>query len=195
MSSMKQFIVVVVIAVLASSAIAAGLTIIIPGPEGPEGPKGDAGPQGPAGATGATGATGPAGATGATGPTGATGAKGDTGDTGPQGELGPPGILSPDYDSGWLTIPDTSAGADILTVEHNLGTQDIFVYMIGKDQWGSTHQGAYGGRIDVADRDVGAYWITTDGNTIDVWRRESDQTWGSPRWQEVRLCIWRLPEP
>jgi len=85
---MTQFIAIVVIAVLASSAIAAGISIMIPGPEGPEGPKGDSGPQGLKGDTGDTGATGPAGATGATGPTGATGATGATGSTGPQGERG-----------------------------------------------------------------------------------------------------------
>ncbi len=91
MASTTQFIVVVVIAVLASSAIAAGISIMIPGAEGPEGPRGEQGPQGEQGEQGETGATGPAGAAGATGATGATGAKGDkgdTGDTGPQGERG-----------------------------------------------------------------------------------------------------------
>ena len=97
MSSMAQFIAVVVIAVLVSSAIAVGVSIMMPGPEGPQGPQGDTGPQGPKGDTGDTGATGPAGATGSTGPTGATGA------TGPQGE---PGIgFEP---TGFISIPGSA---------------------------------------------------------------------------------------
>jgi hypothetical protein len=94
MASMTQFIAIVVIAVLASSAIAAGISMVIPGPEGPEGPQGEQGIQGETGEQGETGATGPAGATGATGPTGprgadgADGADGATGPEGPQGERG-----------------------------------------------------------------------------------------------------------
>jgi hypothetical protein len=84
-----KLIAVVVIAVIAASAISIGAsTMLAVGPAGPEGPQGETGSQG---AKGDTGDTGPAGATGATGETGATGAKGDkgdTGDTGPQGEQG-----------------------------------------------------------------------------------------------------------
>jgi hypothetical protein len=76
MASITQFIVVVVIAVLVSSAVAAAISIMIPGPEGPQGEKGE------------TGATGPA------GDTGATGAKGDKGDTGTTGPQGPPGVTA-----------------------------------------------------------------------------------------------------
>jgi hypothetical protein len=102
---MTQFIAVVVIAVLVSSAIAAGISIMIPGPEGPEGPKG------PTGATGATGPAGPTGANGATGATGATGAKGDKGDTGPQGEQGLAGPMFPfssTYNSAFTTTTSTA---------------------------------------------------------------------------------------
>jgi hypothetical protein len=94
MSSITQFIATVVIAVLVSSAVAAGISIMIPGPEGPQGPQGEQGdigfkgPQGDTGATGATGATGPQGPKGDKGDTGATGA---TGATGPQG---PPGVTA-----------------------------------------------------------------------------------------------------
>ena len=49
MASMTQFIAVVVIAVLVSSAVAAGISMVIPGPEGPEGPPGPEGPEGPPG--------------------------------------------------------------------------------------------------------------------------------------------------
>jgi hypothetical protein len=93
MASMTQFIAVIVISILASSAIAVGAsTMLIAGPEGPQGEQGEQGPQGPKGDTGETGDTGPAGPAGPTGATGAKGDKGDTGDTGPQGEQGIQGI-------------------------------------------------------------------------------------------------------
>jgi len=85
---MTQFIAVVVIAVLVSSVAAAGVSMMIPGPEGPEGPQGDTGATGAKGDTGDTGPQGPAGAIGPTGPQGPAGAIGPTGDTGPQGERG-----------------------------------------------------------------------------------------------------------
>ena len=88
MASTTQFVAVFVIAVLVSSAVAAGISMVIPGPEGPQGPQGEQGPPGSQGDQGDTGATGPQGATGSTGATGPEGDKGDTGDTGPQGERG-----------------------------------------------------------------------------------------------------------
>jgi len=84
--SMGKLIAVLLIAILASSAISIGASVMLAaGPQGPEGPQGE---------QGETGATGPRGTTGPAGPTGATGPKGDTGDTGlqgPQGEIGPQG--------------------------------------------------------------------------------------------------------
>jgi hypothetical protein len=96
--SMGKLASLLIIAILASSAIAAGAsTMLAVGPAGPEGEQGETGPQGP---KGDTGDTGPQGAVGATGPIGATGAKGDTGNTGPQGE---PGIgFEP---TGYISIP------------------------------------------------------------------------------------------
>ena len=44
MVSMTQLIAIIVVAILASSAVAAGISIMIPGPEGPEGPQGEQGP-------------------------------------------------------------------------------------------------------------------------------------------------------
>ena len=52
MAPMTQFIAVVVIAVLVSSAVAAGVSMVIPGPEGPEGPQGEQGIQGEQGERG-----------------------------------------------------------------------------------------------------------------------------------------------
>ncbi len=127
MASMSQFIAVVVIAVLISTVVAAGVSMIIPGQEGPEGPQGDTGPQGPAGATGDTGPQGPAGATGDTGPQGPAGA---TGDTGPQGE---PGIgFEP---TGYVSIPaaafveyDSDDDSTIGLVLRNWGTTEALFW-------------------------------------------------------------------
>jgi hypothetical protein len=97
--TMGKLIAVIVIAILASSAVAVGAsTMLAVGPQGPQGEQGEQGeqgPQGPKGDTGDTGPQGPAGATGDTGATGATGAKGDKGDTGDTGPQGPQGIQGP----------------------------------------------------------------------------------------------------
>jgi hypothetical protein len=83
--TMGKLIAVIVIAILASSAIAVGAsTMLAVGPQGEMGPQGYDGSQGIQGEQGPQGETGPA---GPAGPTGATGAKG-----GIQGEQGPQGI-------------------------------------------------------------------------------------------------------
>jgi len=99
--TMGKLIAVIVIAILASSAIAIGAsTMLAVGPEGPEGPQGDTGPQGPTGPEGEQGETGATGPRGATGPAGPTGPKGDTGDTGSQGPTGATGPQGPQGDTG-----------------------------------------------------------------------------------------------
>jgi hypothetical protein len=92
MASMTQFIAVIVIAILASSAIAVGAsTMLAVGPAGPQGEQGETGPQGPKGETGdigPQGTAGPQGETGLQGPPGEPGGTGPQGDEGPQGERG-----------------------------------------------------------------------------------------------------------
>jgi hypothetical protein len=83
--TMGKLIAGIVIAILVSSAVAAGISMMIPGPEGPEGPQGEQGPQGTQGEQGETGDTGPQGPAGPTGSTGLTGATGATGQQGPRG--------------------------------------------------------------------------------------------------------------
>ena len=122
---------------------------------------------------------------------GVDGAQGPVGPAGPQGEQGLSGILSPDFDSGWVTIPDISSGADIVHIEHNLGTNELFVYMIGKDNFGITHQQDLGGNV-WAGHEVGAWWAAGGENVISVWRAAEDDPWGS--WREVRVLLWILPE-
>jgi hypothetical protein len=63
--TMGKFIVGIVIAILASSAVSVGVSTMLvtgpQGPEGPQGPKGDTGPQGPEGPQGEIGPEGPEG--------------------------------------------------------------------------------------------------------------------------------------
>ena len=81
--SISKFIAGIVIAILATSVISVGASMMLAvGSAEPEGPQGDTGPQGPKGDTGDVGASGPTGAIGSTGATGTTGAQG------PQGERG-----------------------------------------------------------------------------------------------------------
>ena len=109
-----KFVAGLVIAILASSAIAAAIStqLLIAGPQGPQG------------------ATGPAGPTGATGATGASGATGATGATGPQGLPGPQGPYLPDYDSGWVNL--TSNSGKYFTITHNLNSVDMIIDIRGK---------------------------------------------------------------
>ena len=97
MVSMTHVIAGIVIAILVSSAVAAGVSIMVPGPEGPEGPQGEQGPQGLQGEQGEEGETGPQGATGATGPRGSTGPAGADGAVGPEGPQGERGFGVPQY--------------------------------------------------------------------------------------------------
>ena len=133
--------------------------------EGPEGPQGETGPQGPAGPQGETGPQGPA---------------------GPQGPQGPAGSFpNPDYDSGWVTTTDAGA-----TINHNLGTKELFVYMIGKTG-DKIHQLDFGTDMIITEGDLfeyGAYWETDGENTILIWRGVDDSFW-----VEVRVLIWKLP--
>jgi hypothetical protein len=87
--SMGKIVALIVIAILASSAISIGASTLLA--VGPRGPQGEQGAQGPQGLKGDTGDTGPQGPIGATGPQGEKGDKGDTGETGATGPEGPPG--------------------------------------------------------------------------------------------------------
>jgi hypothetical protein len=125
--TMGKLIAVIVIAILASSAIAVGAsTILAVGPRGPEGPQGEQGPQGP---KGDTGDVGPAGLTGATGPQGPAGPQGETGATGPQGPVGPqgpPGAFNSTYSVSTVTttslsfvdIPGMSVSISLANTSH-----------------------------------------------------------------------------
>lgn len=138
-------------------------------------------------------ATGPQGPEGAQGPQGVQGVQGVQGLQGETGPPGPAGILSPDYDSGWELVD----GRIVVEFEHNLGTSDVFVYVLAKwyrDWEGSggpmVHQFFYGGDTYLdTGQTQGFYWdcYTENPNMIQV------SQYGG-RADELRVLIWRLPE-
>ena len=95
---------------------------------------------------------------------------------------------APDYDSGWTGI--SPSFAHVFT--HNLGTADILVYLVGRDDTVMT-QHAYGGLIVATGGQMfryGVFWIAEDEDTIRVERYIDDAVW-----EEVRVLIWELPPP
>ena len=163
--SRTTFIVGLVVAILVSSALST--VIATQWAVGPQGPKGDKGD---------------------------TGLRGPQGQQGEQGLQGPVGILNPDYDSGWVTTD----GRIVVEFNHNLGTSDIFVYVLAKwyrDWPGSggpmVHQFYYGGdSYGDPEQTQGFYWdcYTENPNMIQV------SQYGG-RADELRVLIWKLPEP
>jgi len=130
--------------------------------EGPLGPQGEQGPQG---------------------------VQGPQGEQGPQGVQGPQGIPggfgAPDYDSGWLPI---SPGG-WLDLTHNLGTTELFVYMIGKSHFTENIHQMYLGLETYYNpglEERGAWWLVNDWNEIRVIRGAED----SGTWANVRVYIW-----
>ena len=166
--SRTTFITGLIIAILASSLISV-LAVTQSGlATGPKGDKGDAG---------------------------TTGAQGQQGSQGIQGVQGPAGILSPDYDSGWVLREDRL----VVDFTHNLGTSDVFVYVFAKwyRNWTGSggpmvHQFFYGGDRwgTMQGEQDGFYWAgyTENNNTISVQMLAL-----YPSIDELRVLIWRLP--
>ncbi len=101
-----------------------------------------------------------------------------------EGQSPPQGFMTaPAYDSGWQAI---TAGT-YLTLTHNLGTKELFVYMVGKDTTGTIGTMFYGSDLeDGLWR--GAYFRINAENTIDIRRLADDAVW-----VEVRVYIWVIP--
>lgn len=156
------FVVGMVIAIMASILLS---SVIASQLLGLQGSKGDTGDTGEKGETGATGARGEIGATGAT---------------------GPPGFGTPDYDSGWSNI----AAGEQLTLFHDLGTTEVYVYVIGKTEAGLIHQLDYGwihgGGVEY--NKFGLAWYGLDTEVIKAWRAAQDENW-----VQVRVMIWKIP--
>jgi hypothetical protein len=123
------------------------------------GPHGEQGPIGP------TGATGPQGSQGDAGPTGPQGPQGAVGPEGPQGLSG--GFGAPDYDSGWINITLLSF------VSHNLGTQDVLVYLLAKNEDGAIINQAHS-------------FLIFDDNTVEIIRAPDNP------YSSFRALIWAI---
>jgi len=112
------------------------------------------------------------------------------------------GFTSPDYDSYWITIDQGGS----VEVNHNLGTTNLLVYLIGEYDDNYTHQYAYGGNeeryieyeiipgefyYNAVERygTLGAWWRTDGQDKIIVSRPGHDD-----HWHEFRVLIWRLPD-
>jgi hypothetical protein len=95
------------------------------------------------------------------------------------------GLGKPDFDSDWNNI---TAGQQI-TFNHNLGTTNVLVYMIGNDTSGTLyiHQIKYGGDTSVLT-EYGARWQELTSTSITVIRAPSD-----PNWNYIRVMIWKIP--
>ena len=111
------------------------------------------------------------------------------------------GFNTPDFDSGWVDIEQGGT----VEVNHNLGTRNLFVYLIGarthanEDLIHQNHFGAeaYGlpeitpnGGVVTDFIDRGVFWHITDENKIRVIR-----VWDDIDWHRFRVLLWQLPEP
>lgn len=111
------------------------------------------------------------------------------------------GFNTPDYDSGWIDI-DQGGSVD---VNHNLGTKNLFVYLIGartlenEDLIHQQHFGAeaYGlpeitpsGGVATDFIDRGVFWHIRNDDQIKIVR-----VWDDNDWHRFRVLLWQLPEP
>jgi hypothetical protein len=178
--TMSKLIAIIVIAILASSAISVGVSImLISGPQGEEGPQGDigaTGPQGPKGDTGDTGATGATGPQGATGATGPTGPKGDTGSQGEQGIQGIQGERGRGFEQqGNISIPavafvtgfDNDVGYSTLSGITSLDGSDAIIFAALQLPDGVTITNATFYFYDNSDDYF--YFFLSRGNTTDLY--------------------------
>jgi hypothetical protein len=201
----------VVVVLLAAIQMMSMLGIIELGLEGSVGPQGEQGPQGPGGPQGVQGPQG------LTGPAGPKGDKGDPG-TGADvaalegrvtfiedsltylaGVIGPL-ALKPEYDSGWIDAPPASnAMVDALVLKHNLGTKDLFVYVVGRNTYSVSpseediythqdylHQNRF---YDPEWRVIGSCWRAYEEDSITIHRGQDDWNWD----EMIRVLIWKLP--
>jgi uncharacterized coiled-coil protein SlyX len=92
----------------------------------------------------------------------------------------------PDYDSDWVSINKGQS----LIFDHNLGTTDVLIYMIGYDIDATRYinQIKYGGDSDWP-YGYGASWSELTSTTVKVTRGGDD-----PDWDYVRVMAWKIPQ-
>ena len=95
----------------------------------------------------------------------------------------------PDWDSGWFTINLEVSNAAVFN--HGLDTQELFVYLIGKDDDGGVHQRVIGGDTHQTPSwylvSGGASWRLRNDNEIVVYRGLEDLIYN-----ELRVLIWKI---
>ena len=92
--------------------------------------------------------------------------------------------MEPGFDSGWI---NAGMGAEDITLTHNLGTRDLFVYIyyrmedpgIPSPDFKQTHN------IRASE----SYWEAYDYNEINIRFSNTDYAW-----QEIRVLIWVIPD-
>jgi hypothetical protein len=186
--SMGKIVALIVIAILASSAISIGAsTLLAVGPQGPEGPQGEQGEQGPQGLKGDTGDTGPQGTAGATGLQGEKGDKGDIGETGATGPEGPPGNATRYVIEGAFTITEEG---------------DIIHYYYGPEEGYPSYSEEHWKRIDVPQINlsdmpsvqvfVKTSFVSIENETepIEMWKGYGPVTGGAVHVMYDKGCVY-----
>ena len=97
-------------------------------------------------------------------------------------------MLAPDYDSGWVSHEDYSK-----IFVHDLGTTEVLIQMIGQNLEDGIHQRRYGGD-NTGGGLQGAYWCNLTVSTIQV-NRLSEDTIPIWSWDQIRIMIWKIPQP
>ena len=98
-------------------------------------------------------------------------------------------VSAPAYDSGWTNV----ATGQVKIFTHNLGTTEVFVYMIGRNGTeGKIHQRRYGGE-NTGSTFQGAFWFKLTGSEVKV-RRLDDDVMSANTWEQVRVMIWKIEE-
>jgi len=95
-------------------------------------------------------------------------------------------VNPPAYDSGWKNL---GAPPVYVTFTHNLGTTEVFVYIVGKEFGADTiHQWYIGG--GGGGNRFGTWWYDLDISRVTVYRCGDDYMW-----DQVRVMIWKISEP
>ena len=188
--SYRTFIVGLIIAILASSALSTTIaTQVITGPQGETGPQGLQGEQGPQGETGPQGEQGIHGIQGVKGDKGDEGPQGPQGIQGPEGPQGEPGLgvepgylVAPAYDSGWI---DVLGNYSWWSLWHGLNTTEVFVYAIRNNSEYSINQFTPAG----VTFSVEWLWLSDNELTVRI------APFVGLTYDEVRFMIWKISEP
>ncbi len=103
-------------------------------------------------------------------------------------------LPTPAYDSGWITVPDTTnytgwSGAKEITLTHNLRTSNTFVYLEMNDRFTDGGVGNFWGGVEdtSADNQRGFSWAKKTNNTIKIVRGNNELVTST-----VRVRIWKI---